>query len=635
MFWGQILSAILALSVVGSMAKAETTSGSSARRQSREAGKCGPIKDTENLMAMNTQTAMVCAPATLTAGVHLLKGVPAMKVLANGAKALGKKAAVRGALVFVGGAGVVLTAADLVSMAMNQIGPSECDLDNNFKRKVLGRSNTISKDLVKASEGLIDPVDARFMMFPPAYLKDSYLKKVTCAKLANMVRLKQQRQQQEWARMLTKTRPRGSNAREYAAKIKRIKQKRIAGFHAGHELPMPQFQSLKQLAKKASCLSPRVALEVACAMGDLALIGKMPSQKDVNNWMKGLSPKDRLPTKGLAVGKIRDPEIAALIKKPTKDMTPAERQKLLSYTMSPDLPDSERLALAQHSLGRSLKDGEAKSILDVHYLCQGGGDCIERKGLALRAAGFNAPEIRGLIDNGITGLAGNALNGRGAGHLMREAGVSEYDIQRYFGSRADNLTLENMDNSQKGHFFDYLIGNAKRQAASGSIKDAKRSLAMSHETAISRIDSHMKNGTVPHLVNATLPDAFATRNAFDLNNVRRSGNDRLAEIAAQSGYFDGIGKVGVKEYFDPLTRTNLSRFSMDGVRGNLALEEAYINTNKHFQELRAIVSLRSLHPSNRPPGTPAFIDDVDSQTYQKWLNAYRDQLLALERAIGK
>ena len=294
-------------SIYGSSAWAETTSTIPSQEQSTEAETCGPIVGSDSLMQA-AQTTAVCSPAVYAYGITKIAPKAFSASVAATLVRAGKYVSVRAAGTLVGGAGIVLTVGDVARLVLSQLPPSICYADNTFKKKMLEMVNERADLVIKESEGLIDKFNQRRMKFPPAYFTDSYIQKLDCSRLANMMRIKGQTQQQAWGEMLRATPPRDRKARQaYPEKIRRIRNKRIPGFHAGAGPDAKQaeinnhvrerdarIEEMKHLVENASCLDMQTVVNVACSIGDFSLYGKVPSAKEVTQWMKSLSPKNRM-----------------------------------------------------------------------------------------------------------------------------------------------------------------------------------------------------------------------------------------------------------------------------------------------------------------------------------------------------
>jgi hypothetical protein len=117
-----------------------------------------------------------------------------------------------------------------------------------------------------------------------------------------------------------------------------------------------------------------------------------------------------------------------------KDLHPdGKAERLAQLRVAAGYTNEQRLTEASNLLGRPLSDAQKEAILKAHNIGTESGNGfftytqqeITQKGLALRGAGFSGPEIRKLMEKGITG--------------------SEAVLDRYDGIRASNLAAKSID----------------------------------------------------------------------------------------------------------------------------------------------------------------------------------------------
>lgn len=219
------------------------------------------------------------------------------------------------------------------------------------------------------------------------------------------------------------------------------------------------------------------------------------------------------------------------------------------------LSNPDRLREASTVLNRPLTAAQETAVLEAHRIGEGTGrgfftytaEEISQKGLRLRAAGFSAPEIRLLMERGVTG---SVAGGRTAGDLFSDARSSlvkandeKTKYERLLRDRSPDLeaSVTNYNNLQRQGAEGYLA-EGLRTSSPSLVGESWRAYARAGDgaAALRTVQSALRQ--FPTMKSDALLADFRTRLGRINEGLRLNPTDRLLlqEKAALTQVVDAL-----------------------------------------------------------------------------------------------
>jgi hypothetical protein len=325
------------------------------------------------------------------------------------------------------------------------------------------------------------------------------------------------------------------------------------------------------------------------------------------------------------------------------NMTQDEYQQMLSRNMS-EMPNEQRLGLANEALGRTLTPTQADAVRRAHEfgtLRPNGTfsreDLLEKRNI-LRQAGFSDSEIQGLMDRGITGRNPGDMfttsyrsestrpDRRRVREILSGAGLDERDVNLIISRDGDStIAVGELDQVWLA-----LDRQANRYTREG---DEWRADSV-RQTADNIMDDIVVQMAAADSVNSGRLDLIANQAL----STRRIGEDRTRLMRALNStpYFQNrvTRGGGFEQVYSPATG---SRFNRELFNPNLRFPtpsgqtatNAYAQANRNFLELSNAESI--LRGSAGIRQVPEWLEGVSLSDINRWQEQYRYLLQELPK----